>query len=85
VYAFAESPNTELNFAGSSDGGEFAPLAVEPKAFSSGKGDYGYLVPMLYQGTSPDEESTRLRIELPAAAEGSEPLQISRVEIDYGG
>lgn len=85
VYTFAETPDTELNFAGSADGGQFAPLASECQAFSSGRGDYGYLVPVLYQGTSPDGTSTRLRIELPATAEGSEPLQVSRVEIDYEG
>ena len=84
VYAFAESPNTELRFAGSTDGSQFTPLSADHRAYSSGQGDYGYLVPVLYQGTSRDGDVTQLRIELPTAAEGSEPLQISRVEIDYG-
>ncbi len=85
VYAFAESPNTELSVAGSTEGGKFAPLKSDHKAYSSGQGDYGYLVPVLFQGTSPAGDQVQLRIELPATAEGSEPLQISRVEIDYGG
>jgi hypothetical protein len=83
VYAFAESPNTELLFSGSADGRAFASLAADHRAFSSGRGDYGYLVPVLYQGSSPEGDATKLRIELPATAEGAEPLQISRVEIDY--
>ncbi len=85
VYAFAESPNVDLKFAGSADGGALETLAADRQAFSSGRGDYGYLVPVLYQGASPDRNATQLHIELPATAEGPEPLQISRVEIDYGG
>jgi hypothetical protein len=84
AYAFAESPNAEIVVAGSADGSRFAPLAADRKAFSSGQGDYGYLVPLLFQGTSPGGDQTQLRIELPATAESSEPVQISRVEIDYG-
>jgi hypothetical protein len=84
VYAFAESPQAELQFSGAAHGGDFEPLATANEAFSSGKGDYGYLVPILFRGTSNDGDATRLRLELPAAAEGAEPIQISRVEIDYG-
>ena len=53
VYAFAESPNPELSFAGSTDGNTFSPLSTDHRAFSSGQGDYGYLVPVLFQGRSP--------------------------------
>ena len=84
VYAFAESPDAEILFAGSADGGRFTPLAAERKSFATGQGDYGYLVPTLYQGAGPEGEPTRLRIERPAGADGSQSLQISRVEIEYG-
>ena len=84
VYAFAESPNQELRFAGSADGSQFAPLAAEQKAYSSGRGDYGYLVPVLFHGREPAGEPTRLRIALPDASDEGKPVQISRVEIDYG-
>jgi hypothetical protein len=85
VFAFAESPNPELRFAGSTDGGSFTALATDHQAYSSGQGDYGYLVPVLFEGKSSEENFTRLRIELPFAADGSEPVQIARVEIDFGG
>ena len=52
VDAFAQSPIRTLSFAGSADGRKFAPLASDHKAFSAGQGDYGYLVPVLFQGTS---------------------------------
>jgi len=83
VYAFAESPQAELAFAGATEDGAFASLSATERAFSSGKGDYGYLVPVLYEGAE-QGEPTRLRIEVPAATKGSEPVQISRVEIDFG-
>ena len=87
VYAFAEVARYGSSASPArADGSNVrAARASTGKAFSSGQGDYGYLVPVLFQGTSPSGDQTHLRIELPATAEGSEPLQISRVEIDYGG
>jgi mannan endo-1,4-beta-mannosidase len=84
IYTFSESDHPQLAISGSKDGAEVRPLATEPKAFGSGAGDYGYFVPVLFQGTSESSDVTYLRIENPAAA-GSIPVQISRVEIDYGG
>ena len=85
VYVFAETPHAELNVATSNDGQNFEPLKAKREAFSSGQGDYGYLVPIRFTGTnSAGGTVTHLRIELPASVENSEPVQISRVEIDYG-
>jgi mannan endo-1,4-beta-mannosidase len=86
VFAFAETPNAKLKLAASADGQNFEPLDAKRAAFSSGQGDYGYLVPIRFSAaTNPaSSTATHLRIELPASVENSEPVQISRVEIDYG-
>ncbi len=84
VYAFATSPETKLAVQGAADGGAFEPLPIDQQAFSSGEGDYGYLVPILYQGRITGGDCNQLRIALPVGADGKEPVQISRVEIDYG-
>ena len=64
---------------------EFSSLKIDGQAFSSGKGDYGYLVPIRFHGKPEADGANVLRIALPATAEGAEPVQIARVEIDYGG
>lgn len=85
VFAFAETPDAELNIASSADGKNFEPLKAKREAFASGQGDYGYLVPILFTGVQPvGGTATHLRIEHPASDKNSEPVQISRVEIDYG-
>jgi hypothetical protein len=81
VYAFVEGENADLTAAGSSDGEHFGPLEVERRSFSSGAGDYGYLAPVLFQGSCPGGP-TRLKIE---SGDGAAPVQIARVEIEYGG
>jgi hypothetical protein len=84
IDVFAESPDAELEFAGSADGQQFTPLAGRSEAFSSGEGDYGYLVPIRFQGTVQGGEVTMLRIARPAEASGGDDVQIARVEIQYG-
>jgi hypothetical protein len=85
VYTFAESPEEELVVSASSDGKNFDPLQAVRQAFASGQGDYGYLVPLLFQGEALSSNATYLKIAAPDSSSTSEPLQISRVEIDYDG
>jgi mannan endo-1,4-beta-mannosidase len=100
VFAFAPNDETELVVAASADGKDFQPLHAERTSYSSGRGDYGYLAPVLYQGTGSDPNAEYLQFFLPAnaaapaqdgqraappnAGEAAFPLQISRVEIDFG-
>lgn len=83
VFAFAESPDVELEAAGSTDGKNFSPLPVDRRVYSSGKGDYGYLAAIRFSGALQDGEAQTLRLTLPTGADP--PLQIARAEIDYGG
>jgi hypothetical protein len=86
-----------LKVTASGDGKEFQPVRAERKSFSSGHGDYGYLAPILFQGSSLPSGARYLRFSLlsgdnsayveaqkPPAGGGESafPLQISRVEID---
>ena len=85
VFAFTEKPDADLLVTASSDGTNFHPLEVKRRAFSSGQGDYGYLVPVLFEGTTPRGNPKYLRIESPAGADEKEPPQLSRVEIEISG
>jgi mannan endo-1,4-beta-mannosidase len=100
VYGFAPNDDLEIAVTASSDGHSFQPLAAERRSYSSGRGDYGYLAPVLYKGNGLTAKAEYLRITVPASAshpaqdgqksaapaagEATFPLQISRVEIDFG-
>jgi hypothetical protein len=87
VFTFAERDELELEVFASVDGEVFTPLEAERESFAAGRGEYGYFVPVLFRGTSADGESRYLKIARPARVEAGEAaqLEISRVEIDYGG
>ena len=84
----------------STDGQSFQPIVAERESYSAGRGDYGYLAPVLYKGKGSIAKAEYLRITVPASAsrpaqdgqksaapapgEAAFPLQISRVEIDFG-
>ncbi len=84
IYTFAERPEAELTIAASGDGKEFTPLTASREAFASGQGDYGYLVPVLFQEGNLTGDQSYMQITAPASTSTAEPLQISRVEIDFG-
>ena len=81
----------QLDFAVSSDGKNYQPVAAGRRAFASGQTVYGYLTPVLFEGDSGANEARYLRIamqriaERQGAATKSEevPLEIGRVEIEY--
>jgi mannan endo-1,4-beta-mannosidase len=97
VFAFAPK-DVELIAAASSDGKEFQLIQAQGKSYSAGRGDYGYLAPILFQGSGIPGEARYLRFSLPsgsgsapsegqkprADSESAFPLQISRVEIEVG-
>jgi hypothetical protein len=82
VFTFTEAPNVELTATGSADGQDFAPLPVDRRVYSSGKGDYGYLAALKFSGTPQDRDAKTLRLALPANSPAS--IQLAHVEIDYG-
>jgi hypothetical protein len=85
VFAFYEEPAAELQISTSVDGENFVPSKVEREAFGSGQGDYGYFVPVLFRGEI-SRGATHLRISRPGDEHVRDalPLEISRVEIEYG-
>lgn len=97
VYAFATQPDAELHVAGSPDGTRYEPLQIDSKAYGLGAGDYGYMIPVLYHGQVSDQQGScrYLRITRPpsspdattdtAKPSQAERLEISRVEIEWGG
>jgi hypothetical protein len=72
VYAFAPKDDVELTVASSAEGKNFQPLKAERTSYSTGHGDYGYLAPILFQGTCPAEGAEYLRFSLPEGG-NSEP------------
>jgi mannan endo-1,4-beta-mannosidase len=80
---FADQAEAPIEVSGSADGTSFQKLPIERKAFSTGEGDYGYLIPIMIYGVATEEGQRHLRIANPAP-KGMQPVQISRVELDYG-
>jgi hypothetical protein len=85
VFAFAPSTDTQPTFATSLDGKQFAVVEAQRQVNPAGQGDYGYLVPIRFDGSAADGSHVFLRISLPesASATSDAHLEISRVEIDY--
>jgi mannan endo-1,4-beta-mannosidase len=81
IYGFADGV-TDLQVGASADGEDFSDVDMDRKKFNFGQGDYGYKVPVLFSGTVEASGPTYLKLSLPAAT--AEPLQLSRVEIEYG-
>jgi hypothetical protein len=69
VYAFAPKDEVELTAAVSTDGKDFQPVKAERTSYSSGRGDYGYLAPVMFQGTGAVGGATYLRLSLPEDAQ----------------
>jgi hypothetical protein len=79
MYAFAPDESEHFNFAVSQDGHVYSEITPKVTIFSSGKGNYGYWLPIRYLAEEILAESAvYLKIEFRSEA------QISRVEIDYG-
>jgi hypothetical protein len=82
-------------FETSPDGRAFAVVKAQPQVNPAGRGDYGYLVPILYHGqaVNDDDQFLRLTIRNPNAENvGNQPgersdsaaeMELSRVEIDF--
>jgi mannan endo-1,4-beta-mannosidase len=82
IYGFAGGV-ADLQVSASADGKNFADVEMDRKSFNFGQGDYGYKVPVLFTGAVETSGPTYLKFSLPAAT--AEPVQLSRVEIEYGG
>ena len=78
VYSFFPKKISDFKFYVSSDGKSFEKVSFDREDYSSGKGDYGYHIPVVYRGAGLGKEGRYLKIEYTAEA------QISRVEIKYG-
>lgn len=79
VYAFFPDEVADFRFYGCADGNSFVPVSALRHDFYSGKGEYGYWKPVLYQLKPQTDDVTSIKIEFTNSA------QISRVEIGYGG
>jgi hypothetical protein len=79
IYAFFENKVRDFTILGSLDGKKFIKLNFDKHNFFTGKGGYGYYVPVLYEGAlSAKDDYKYLKIKYNA------PAQISRIEIKYG-
>jgi hypothetical protein len=95
VYTFSPADDAKLAFAASADGNEFTPLDANRKSFASGRGEYGYFAPLLFEGGPTDDVKSWLKISMPAGGNKSATaapnaggkntpgIEISRVEIDF--
>jgi hypothetical protein len=75
-YASADPPKGEAS--PKAGGRHFKPVKFSRQDYFTGKGLYGYHIPVLYEGDGLEENAKFLKIEYTAEA------QISRVEIKYG-
>jgi hypothetical protein len=82
IYTFGPA-EAALELSISKDGMTYRPAAIDRAAYPSSQTIYGYLTPVLYRGELPSD-ATYLKIALPEAAK-SGVIEISRVEIEYGG
>jgi hypothetical protein len=96
IYSFARNENATLDISLSADGDSFQPAKIERHAFPSSQTVYGYLTPVLLEGTPASGQGSYVRIGLPKstgdAGQGNEngssaapppPIEISRIEIEY--
>jgi hypothetical protein len=83
VFVFAQSGDTRPTFETSTDGRAFAAVQAERQVNPAGRGDYGYLVPVLFEGTAASRGNTFLRVSLPDSTTADGLLEVSRVEIDF--
>jgi len=79
VYAFVSKEATSVVFHKSSDGKTYTEAAAQRRDYFSGEGEYGYFRPVLFEARFDAVDISVVRIELSGA------VQISRVEIAYGG
>lgn len=78
VFSFFPKKILDFRFYTSADGQNFKSVEFSRTNYFTGKGDYGYYPPVLYEGNVSGEKAELLKIEF--AAE----VQIARVEIRYG-
>jgi len=77
VYSFSEENRQTLEFSQSIDGKDFEEINIEKEIFFSGRGDYSYWYPILYEHNSEDGKARYLKIKFTTTS------QIGRVEIFY--
>lgn len=82
VWAYAKKDSSPLELSVSTDGTMFVPLSVDRQLSAATAGDYGYLRPLLLVAkvVPSGNRSVRLTVH-----QGADEVQISRVEIGYGG
>jgi len=78
VYSFYPDKILDFKLYTSADGKNFEPAKFSRRDYFTGKGDYNYYPPVLYEATVPEENAEFLKIEFTAEA------QVARVEIKYG-
>ncbi len=86
AYLFTTKTSAGVVVECSADGKKFTVCNTKRQMAAIGKSDYGYRLPLLLKGV-PEKKVTFLRISLPVDASNvnAEAVQLSRVEIRYGG
>jgi mannan endo-1,4-beta-mannosidase len=94
LYSFTRDSSAVPQVFVSNDGAEYRPIEATRRTFEAGQTVYGYLTPLLVEANA-DAAGTHVRIGLPAqspsensadsAADASNaPVELSRIEIEYG-
>ncbi|MFH1370432.1 MAG: cellulase family glycosylhydrolase [Planctomycetota bacterium] len=78
IYSFYPDKISDFKFYTSADGQNFKPAKFSRHDYFTGKGDYNYYPPVLYEGNILEENAGYLKVEYATEA------QIARVEIRYG-
>jgi mannan endo-1,4-beta-mannosidase len=78
IYTFADSGDAQLKMSVSTDGKRFTDVETSLLDYAEGKGEYGYLHPVLYQVKNVADAPSFLRIDFTGKT------SLSRVEIQYG-
>lgn len=78
VFAFFPEKIDDITFLLSDDGESWHPAPAERRDFFSGRGEYGYARPVLYEGLCTRAAARFLKLVFNA------PVQLSRLEIQYG-
>lgn len=77
IYSFSKENTSNLKLSLSKDNMDYTELNEAPKIFTTGKGDYGYWIPILYD-LKVNGDANYLKINF------NNESQISRIELYYG-
>ena len=83
VWIFSADGTPDCQISASADGESFTPLTAIASTNQRGKGDYGYMRPLLLQANVESPDARFLKIANNAGQSAKATFEISRIEISY--